>query len=1069
MGDLTEKDGATVTLYARWRERGDIPYKVEHYVQDADGTWPGAPLQTTEHRDGKAGSWVTAAPLGPGDLALDGGRAEFDSDNPLNARKAPVSPDGSTVLKLYYNRVFTVRFDEGCESVHVPDQSVIAGGQATAPASERRPGYNVLPSGGASYWHTAGSPDAAYDFSTKVSADTELVAKWVPYTYTVSFDANGGSNAPSQMSIEFATVDAQARTLPDGSSMNPPTAGKRLAGWALSADRPVVWREAGAQLSDADLLYADPFNGTADDHAFTLHAVWEDVTYTVEYELDGGAYDGRPSLDPREVSFDSAGLLPDGAGYDEAKLVKTGHHLDERGAWVHGDGDAAKPVDEKTTYAELVGGDAGVGSIRIKPAWVANTYEVAFDAGAPAGEVTGEMPNQPFTYGVEQGLTRNQFKRPGYEFDGWSTEKATRAGQRYDDAALVSNLTDKQGGVVTLYAHWRRVDALWHDVTYRFDVVDGGRELPAPGEGGPALPTEPATAPEGSLVKAPAGFKPVSNDYGTWTFLGWKVAGQDAGAGVTMPAGGVEFTGEWSFEANKVDVTYRFEPADKGAALPDGVKKQKPEDGTADFGSTVDAPAANFQPVPERIDGVGGTWAFKGWSPDAAQIAGKDGVAFTGTWEWTRNEERPVTYEFTADKASADAGRLLPQGVTELLPAAGTAPEGSLAKAPKVNPESVRDGSGTWTFTGWDAAEKEVAADGVKFTGTWTWAENPRHAVRYEFAADAASIEAGRKLPEEAMRHLPPQSDAAEGTTVNAPIMGDLSVADGVGAWTFTGWDHGSQVMDADGVKFTGTWTWAENTTHAVSFEFVSGTVGRELPSEVNGMLPGGFVAPEGSTVSAPAPAQASVRVGEGTWTFQGWTPQGDQLMGDQDLKFTGTWTWAENPRHAVTYEFVADAASIAAGRELPQAVIDQLPAAADAPEGATVAAPSAEMTPVRDGAGAWTFVKWEPASQVMDADGVKFTGTWTWTEGEPRPVTHRFVSGTAGHELPQAVIDLTPASTAAPEGATVHPAQVSQTAVADGGGTWTFIGWDRDSLEVGPDGATFTGTWTWPRTRAMP
>ena len=83
--------------------------------------------------------------------------------------------------------------------------------------------------------------------------------------------------------------------------------------------------------------------------------------------------------------------------------------------------------------------------------WTVNTYTVVFN-GNGGTCVNGEMADMNFTYDVEQNLTANTFTRTHCIFAGWST---TADGDvLYTDQQSVSNLTDTDGGTVTLYAKW---------------------------------------------------------------------------------------------------------------------------------------------------------------------------------------------------------------------------------------------------------------------------------------------------------------------------------------------------------------------------------------------------------------------------------------------------------------------------------------------------------------------------------------------------------------------------------------------------------------------------------------
>lgn len=97
--------------------------------------------------------------------------------------------------------------------------------------------------------------------------------------------------------------------------------------------------------------------------------------------------------------------------------------------------------------------------------WQVNKYVVHFDKNAD--DATGSMGDQQFEYDVEQALTENGFKRPGWTFTGWNT-KADGKGTSYGDKQAVKNLTTEDGGTVTLYAQWEHAP-----VNLRFDANQG--------------------------------------------------------------------------------------------------------------------------------------------------------------------------------------------------------------------------------------------------------------------------------------------------------------------------------------------------------------------------------------------------------------------------------------------------------------------------------------------------------------------------------------------------------------------------------------------------------------------
>ena len=75
------------------------------------------------------------------------------------------------------------------------------------------------------------------------------------------------------------------------------------------------------------------------------------------------------------------------------------------------------------------------------------------------------MKGETVTYGESIKLAASAYRRPGYTFHGWSTDKT--GGKVYKDQATVKNLLPYEG-TVTLYARWTE-----NDVTITFNPNGG--------------------------------------------------------------------------------------------------------------------------------------------------------------------------------------------------------------------------------------------------------------------------------------------------------------------------------------------------------------------------------------------------------------------------------------------------------------------------------------------------------------------------------------------------------------------------------------------------------------------
>lgn len=82
--------------------------------------------------------------------------------------------------------------------------------------------------------------------------------------------------------------------------------------------------------------------------------------------------------------------------------------------------------------------------------WSPNTYKVVYDSNGGSGS----MSNSSHTYDTAKKLTSCTFTKKGYTFVGWAI---TPSGSVvYSDGASVKNLTATNGGIVTLYAVWKK-------------------------------------------------------------------------------------------------------------------------------------------------------------------------------------------------------------------------------------------------------------------------------------------------------------------------------------------------------------------------------------------------------------------------------------------------------------------------------------------------------------------------------------------------------------------------------------------------------------------------------------
>lgn len=243
----------------------------------------------------------------------------------------------------------------------------------------------------------------------KTSGNNLSISAWT--SYTVSYNANGGSGAPaSQTKWKDETLNL--------SSTIPTKTGYTFKGWALSkadADEGTWYYQAGGTCGKNEDL--------------TLYAVWAENVLTVNYYRNNAtyaAYKGEEVttdlVHSQEFLYDNAANtgLADVQNTDYVYISRIGYT--PTGDW----GTSANGgtlVNEKTTFntgqalAQAFGKSLANGnaSVNLYPQWEINTYTFKYNANGGSGS----MDSQSITWNSAFTFSENTFKREGYKFIGW--------------------------------------------------------------------------------------------------------------------------------------------------------------------------------------------------------------------------------------------------------------------------------------------------------------------------------------------------------------------------------------------------------------------------------------------------------------------------------------------------------------------------------------------------------------------------------------------------------------------------------------------------------------------------
>ena len=501
---------------------------------------------------------------------------------------------------------------------------------------------------------------------------------------------------------------------------------------------------------------------------------------------------------------------------------------------------------------------------------------------------------------------------------------------------------------------------------------------------------------------------------------------------------------------------HEFVSGTTGKELPQEIKDLTPETEKNLENGTKATPT---QPVKTEVKTADGTWTFKSYDKNEETINGAD-VKFVGTWDFTPNPTYKATHEFV----SGTAGKELPQAVKDLLPSdKPDLADGTKATPTQPSKTEVKTADGTWIFKSYDKTEETINGADAHFVGTWDFTPAPTYKATHEFVSGTA----GKELPQ-AVRDLLPSDkpDLANGTkaTPTQPSSTEVKAADGT--WTFKSYDKNEETINGADAHFVGTWDFTPAPTYKATHEFVSGTAGKELPQEVKSLLPSDKPDLADGTKTTPTqPVKIEVETSDGSWSFQSYD-KNEATINGADAKFVGTWTFAAKPSPVPTYKSTHEFVSGTAGKELPQAVKDLLPAdKSDLADGTKTTPTQPVKTEVETSDGTWSFQSYDKNEATINGADAKFVGTWTFVaKPSPAPTykaTHEFVSGTAGKELPQEVKALLPSDKSdLADGTKATPTQPSKTEVKTTEGTWTFKSYDKAEETINGADARFVGTW---------
>ena len=624
------------------------------------------------------------------------------------------------------------------------------------------------------------------------------------------------------------------------------------------------------------------------------------------------------------------------------------------------------------------------------------------------------------------------------------------------------------------------------------DLVDGTNVTAAnplaPAAENVMQPTDKGYDATKTQVKLPHGYA---------NFIGWDIPS------ATINRADVLHTGTWEYHENLWGKSHEFK-SNTDKALPAGITAITPATVNNQYhdGDTINAdefqiPADHVVPTTNPLYDASkvqyldehGVWtADDAWDKSNVVVDHAD-THFVRGWTYQAN-----SYAKNHKFESVD-GTPLPAELTAITPASsngyedGTVLNADTFEVPAANKVDTSDklyqegktqfrssdGMGVWTAEpAWDKHDVTVDHGDVTFTLKWSYSEY-KFGKQHKFVAEdgselpqgikditPASVENQYK-PNEVITadgfEVPADKKPADGTEYADASKKQFVDTERDGVWEFVSWDKDNITIDhSDDNLFTGTWKFM-GYSHKATYEFVSGTPGKELPKSIVDMTPTDPAKyTKGTEVPAKSEFEKTVKDedNDGTWTFKSYDHD-KQTVEKSDIKFVGTWEFTPNT-YPVGYEFK----STDPKRELPKVVKDKLPKDDKTYITKTpVDAQKIPNDPVYDPELDidWTFNKWDSPKKTIEREGIKFTGEWTPKQREYK-VTYKFTSGTPGKELPKEVTDLLPKDDKTyVTGSKVKSNKPSKTEVKVDGGTWKFKEFPPE-LTIDKKDGEFAGEW---------
>ncbi len=230
------------------------------------------------------------------------------------------------------------------------------------------------------------------------------------FTYTVSYDANGGSGKVKGQVV----LKGETSLITDGSSLS--RSKYEFVGWNTRADGKGLPYEVGQTITPTKDI--------------KLYAQWRQVGFSIKYDSNGGLH----SIPSQTKKQGETVMLSSGTG-----LKRSGWEFVGWNTLANGKGLSYQP---SASYSEDK-------DITLFAQWEQSIFTVSYDVNGGEGNSFTVRKKKNVSLTISDGST---LSRHGYEFSGWNS-KADGSGISYEVGD--SYLEDKD---ITLFAQWEQTE-----------------------------------------------------------------------------------------------------------------------------------------------------------------------------------------------------------------------------------------------------------------------------------------------------------------------------------------------------------------------------------------------------------------------------------------------------------------------------------------------------------------------------------------------------------------------------------------------------------------------------------